>query len=105
MVTVIAALALFAILMLRLELDVLLAWVLAWTPVGLLLYVYDKFQSRHDRLRVPEINLLAVAALGGFGGAIAAMLLVRHKTRKPIFWVVNALSAAAYGILLFGRFV
>lgn len=44
--------------------------------------------------RVPEVVLLALAALGGALGAWAAMHVFRHKTQKRAFaWGVPALLA------------
>lgn len=51
------------------------------------LFSWDKRMSKWKKLRVPESTLLAVTLLGVEVGAICAMLLVRHKTRKnSFFW-------------------
>jgi uncharacterized membrane protein YsdA (DUF1294 family) len=42
--------------------------------------------SKWKKRRVPESTLLAVTLFGGEVGAICAMLLVRHKTRKSSFF-------------------
>lgn len=47
----------------------------------------DKHRARVHRERIPEAVLLAVAVAGGSIGAIAGMLLFRHKTLKPKFSV------------------
>lgn len=94
------SLALFAILVVAINLNLVLTWVVAWTPVTFALYGFDKARARRDGLRVPEINLLAAGALGGFGGALAGMLVFRHKTAKLTFWIVNIASAVAYTLLL-----
>lgn len=47
----------------------------------------DKRRAKLHRERIPELVLLAVAAAGGSIGAIAGMLVFRHKTRKPRFSV------------------
>ena len=46
--------------------------------------------------RVRERTLLGLAAAGGFVGLLGAMVLVRHKTRKWLFWLAGAASAAAH---------
>jgi len=51
------------------------------------LYGYDKHAARAGRWRIPESTLLGSALLGPFG-AFGAMLLFRHKTRKPKFYLV-----------------
>ena len=47
----------------------------------------DKRAARQHRRRVPETSLLALAVLGGSVGGILGMLLFRHKTRKPAFFI------------------
>jgi uncharacterized membrane protein YsdA (DUF1294 family) len=49
------------------------------------LFSWDKWMSKWKKRRVPESSLLAVTLFGGEVGAICAMLLVRHKTRKSSF--------------------
>ena len=47
----------------------------------------DKRKAERGGRRTPEATLLSLAVLGGSAGAIAGMLLFRHKTRKPAFSV------------------
>lgn len=49
------------------------------------LYAADKSAARAGRRRVPERTLLAVGIAGGWPGAVAAQVLLRHKTRKKRF--------------------
>ncbi len=54
----------------------------------------DKSLAVRNRRRIPEATLLRWAALGGAGGALCAMLVCRHKTRKPKFFILVPLLAA-----------
>ena len=56
----------------------------------------DKRRAVRGDHRIPERTLHAMELLGGWAGAIAAMLLVRHKNRKASYWVVTALIAAVH---------
>ncbi|HHT75113.1 MAG: DUF1294 domain-containing protein [Methanomassiliicoccaceae archaeon] len=63
-----------------------------WVPyviinvVAFMMYGVDKLRSK-GRRRTRERTLLAAALVGPFG-ALAAMRLFRHKTRKPKFFLV-----------------
>lgn len=61
--------------------------VAALNLVVFLLYGYDKFCARHGRWRLRERSLLCAAAVGP-AGALLAMELFRHKTRKARFRIV-----------------
>ena len=64
--------------------------------IAFALYGVDKYRSKREARRIPELSLLTVAALGGGVGALAAMLAFRHKTnfgRKAHF--VLGVSACA----------
>jgi len=49
------------------------------------IYGIDKWKARHDRWRVPESVLILLAILGGSLGALLAMRLFHHKTKKNKF--------------------
>ncbi len=96
-------LAVCLILALGLGWDTLLSWLLAISLVTFLTYGYDKSIAGSKRTRVPEAVLLALTLLGGTIGAIAGMLVFRHKTAKRSFQVklglvllVQVLFIAAY---------
>ena len=55
--------------------------------IAFLLYESDKRRAQRHAWRIPEKTLLGVAALGGSVGALAAMSIFHHKTRKPKFYV------------------
>ena len=59
----------------------LFAWYLvAINLVALLVYGWDKLCAKKQWWRVPELTLLALAAVGGSIGAWVAMRFFRHKT-------------------------
>ncbi len=68
------------------------AWLAGGSVVTLLLYAFDKSQSRAGGGRVPELVLQGLALLGGVAGGWLGMLVVRHKTRHVSFWVIMVLA-------------
>lgn len=63
-----------------------------------LIYGIDKWKAKRRAWRIPERTLLLLAAAGGCTGALAGMLMFRHKTRKlkfmigvPVIFVVESI--------------
>ena len=56
--------------------------IITWIAYGL-----DKGRAKSGKWRIPERTLLLLALIGGSLGALAGMILFRHKTRKPKFFV------------------
>lgn len=63
-----------------------------------LIYGIDKWKAKRRVWRIPERTLLFLAAAGGCTGALAGMLMFRHKTRKlrfmvgvPVIFVVESI--------------
>lgn len=54
--------------------------------VVMIMYGVDKYKAIHHRWRIPETTLIGAAVFGVFG-ALAGMLLFRHKIRKPEFYI------------------
>ena len=65
--------------------NVLLVYLLIINAAGFILMLVDKVKAKKNLWRIPERTLLTVAALGGSFGALLAMRLSRHKTRKDGF--------------------
>jgi len=84
------------------QLQPLLAYLVAINISTFLLYGYDKFISRTEMLRVPELNLQVLALIGGSPAALLAQRFFRHKTIKEsfqiIYWIIVAIQ---FGLLIF----
>lgn len=68
---------------------------------------WDKRRSVADKPRIPEAQLLGLAAIGGSLGALVARRMFRHKTRKQpfsnqlILIAALQLGAAIFAVVLF----
>jgi uncharacterized membrane protein YsdA (DUF1294 family) len=93
---------LLAAVLIGLRLDILPAWLISITAITFLTYGYDKQVANAGSawMRVPELNLLALALTGGTLGALAGMALFRHKTIKAEFRARFWLIAGAQGVVL-----
>jgi uncharacterized membrane protein YsdA (DUF1294 family) len=80
-------------------LNVAQSWCIAITVVTFLVYAYDKVAARVEMQRVPETVLLALTAAGGTIGALAGMVLFRHKTAKGSFQLKMLLVAVMQFVL------
>jgi uncharacterized membrane protein YsdA (DUF1294 family) len=69
----------------------MIIYLLIVSIITLSVYGYDKYMARNGGWRVPEKTLFLLGAAGGGIGALAGMLLFRHKTRKLVFWIVNGI--------------
>ena len=65
----------------------LLAYLLIINAAAFLLMLADKHRARKKLWRIPEATLMLFAILGGSVGILAGMYTVRHKTRKPKFYI------------------
>lgn len=53
--------------------------------ISFVLYGIDKWKAVKGKWRIPEVQLLLLALLGGSLGACAGMYLFRHKTQHLKF--------------------
>ena len=67
--------------------EFVLAYIVIVKVVTFYLYGFDKRQAKRGGRRIPERTLLGLSAIGGSLGALSAMNLFRHKTRKPKFYL------------------
>jgi uncharacterized membrane protein YsdA (DUF1294 family) len=79
----------------------IVTWYIALSIVTLGAFAMDKRAAAVGRLRIPEKTLHALELLGGWPGAIAGQMLLRHKSSKLSFrvvlWLIVALHLAAWG--------
>ena len=69
--------------------------------VTLLVCEADKRRAVRQQWRVPEKWLFFLAFMGGASGALAGMILFRHKIRKPLFWIFGILFLVVHILLFF----
>lgn len=77
-----------------------LAFAVFMSLVSLTLYGIDKYRAVHNRRRIPEKILLLSALLGGAAGALAGMLVFRHKTRKWKFRILVPAACLLWALLI-----
>jgi uncharacterized membrane protein YsdA (DUF1294 family) len=63
----------------------LLAVLAVINVIALIMYGVDKGRAEKGLWRIPEKELLLIAAIGGGVGAFVGMKLFHHKTLKPRF--------------------
>ena len=81
-----------------------------WTAVALyygavnvlcaVLFAVDKYRAQHGQRRISEKALLGLSLAGGALGGLVAMRAVRHKTRKPAFYIGLPVMVAVHVALL-----
>lgn len=65
-----------------------------------LLYGLDKYKAVRQEWRIPERALLLMAFVGGAFGALSAMRIFRHKTRKGRFKLMIPLFCLLWGYVI-----
>lgn len=81
--------------------SLLTGYLLIINAVSFLLMLSDKLRAKKHRWRIPEATLLLSAALGGSAGCLLGMYAIRHKIRKPKFYLGVPAILAAQIVLLF----
>jgi uncharacterized membrane protein YsdA (DUF1294 family) len=81
----------------------LIIYLVVLSLITFLVWGLDKFYARTRHWRISEHHLLNLALLGGASGALLAMLLLRHKTRKPRMWA-GVLSGCALHLAVLAYF-
>lgn len=65
-----------------------------------LLYGLDKYKAIRQEWRIPERALLLMTFVGGAFGALSAMRIFRHKTRKGRFKLMIPLFCLLWGYVI-----
>ena len=60
-------------------------YLIAMSLIAYILYAADKRRAKRDAWRIRERTLLLFGFLGGAIGALAAMEMLRHKTKHTQF--------------------
>jgi uncharacterized membrane protein YsdA (DUF1294 family) len=79
---------------------IILGYLVAINVLTFGLYAVDKLKARANAWRIAERTLLLFALAGGSPGAILAMKLFRHKTKKDSFLIWFVLTLALQIITL-----
>ena len=65
----------------------LIVYLILMNLLAFLITAHDKIAAANHRRRVPEFTLMLISALGGAPAMYVTMLIIRHKTRKPLFMI------------------
>jgi uncharacterized membrane protein YsdA (DUF1294 family) len=95
-----------AVLIFVATLDPLVAVLVAANGVTFALFAYDKAIAGSGARRIPNVALWVPAIFTGWGGALAGIYLLRHKTSQKyrslrlIIWAIAVLQIAIWVALL-----
>lgn len=71
--------------------------------IAIVITAHDKRAAIRQRRRVPEKTLMLISALGGAPAMYLTMLVIRHKTRKPLFMIgIPVIFLLELAIILLG---
>lgn len=73
--------------------------------VTFVLFAWDKNRAARQGRRVPESVLHTCELLGGWPGALLAMQAVKHKRRKPSYWLVTVAITVLHAAVWVGVYV
>lgn len=79
---------------------ILMYYLIAVNVITWIIYGLDKWKARNGKQRIPERTLLLFTAAGGSAGAVAGMLMFRHKTRKAKFVVAVPVLLVVHCVLV-----
>ena len=73
-----------------------LGWILIASLIAFIAHGRDKRAARLGRRRTPERTLHLLELIGGWPGALLAMTVFHHKTRKASYFLVTASIVVAW---------
>lgn len=86
---------------------VLIIYLLGINIITLIVYALDKIAAIEENYRVRIVTLLGLAFIGGSIGALTAMYVFRHKTKKDYFTVgvplIMLMQATVFFFLMNGK--
>ena len=91
-------------LSLSFSIQILLVYLLCMNVVAFFYFGIDKARSQKGARRVPEKTLFFISLIGGSAGALLAMSLFRHKTKKLSFQAILGLILALQMLLIYVLF-
>ena len=77
-----------------------LAFLITISLLTFFVYAIDKKKAKKQAWRIPEKVLLGLSFFGGAMGGYLAMNVVRHKTKKWYFHLINLLGLVWQVVLL-----
>ena len=81
-------------------------YLLILSVVTFILFGYDKAMAVTHNWRVPERVLIGAGLAGGAWGALAGMVMFRHKIRHTRFWLILIPCGLFYlGLLVAGLYL
>lgn len=64
---------------------IILIYVSVVSIITFMTFGIDKYKARYHHWRISERMLILLVVFGGSTGALLAMLIFHHKTKKPLF--------------------
>ena len=79
----------------------MIAYLVIINIVTLIAFAIDKIAAIEHRSRIRIVTLLGLALIGGSSGALIAMYVFRHKTKKDYFTVGVPLIILMQSVVFF----
>ncbi len=67
--------------------EILLFYFFIINIISAIITIYDKCKAIQNKWRISEKTLITLSVLGGSFAMLVTMLVIRHKTKKPLFMI------------------